>query len=57
MELWSYGVFLKENIVNVFWLHWWDKIDAMIMSDCRNNQLKKVAILDIILQFKVFKLL
>ena len=57
MELWSYGVFLKENIVNIFWLHWWDKIDAMIMSDCRNNQLKKVAILDIILQLKVFKLL
>ena len=47
---WSYGVmesFLRKNIVNVFWLHCWDKIDVMITLDCRDNQLKKVTILDI----------
>ena len=48
--LWSYGVmesFLGKNIVNVFWLHCLDKIDVMITLDCRDNQLKKVTILDI----------
>ena len=46
----DYGV----KIVNVFWLHCWDKIDAMIISDCRDNQLRKVTILDITPLFRAW---
>ena len=42
-------VFLKEKYGKCFLITFkiTDKIDAMIISDCRDNQLKKVTILDI----------
>ena len=42
-------VFLKEKYGKCFLITFkiTHKIDAMIISDCRDNQLKKVTILDI----------